>query len=189
MCIAALRLTKRDHVLHVGAGTGYYTAIVAELAGTIDAYEIEAGLAARAALNLANWPNVTVHAQSATGRMLPAAGAVYVNAGATHPDPFWLDSLRDGGRLLFPLTGDRMWGSMLLVERRGRRFAARFVTKCGFIHCAGLRDPVTAARLTKVFEAGGEDRVRSLTRDPPAGPTVWFAGDGWYLSTEPPCDE
>ena len=28
--------------------------------------------------------------------------------------------------------------------------------------------------------------MRSLTRKPPSGPTIWFAGDGWDLSTEPP---
>jgi protein-L-isoaspartate(D-aspartate) O-methyltransferase len=186
MCIAALRLTEPDHVLHIGAGTGYYTAILAELADRVDAYEIEPVLAAKAVENLAPWPKVTVHAESAVGRTLSAADAIYVSAGASHPDPFWLDALRDGGRLLFPLTGDEGWGGMLLVERRGHSFAARFLSNCGFINCAGLRDPVSAARLTEVFRRGGKDQVRSLTRQPPPGPTVWFAGDSWYLSTEPP---
>ena len=185
-CIAALHLTRRDHVLHAGAGTGYYAAILAELAGSVDAYEIEARLAAQAAENLAPWPNAIVHAESATGRALPETDAIYVSAGASHPDPFWLDALRDGGRLMFPLTGDEGWGGMLLVRRQGSDFAARFVSNCGFINCVGLRDPVTAARLTEVFRAGDKDRVRSLTRQPPPDPTVWFAGDGWYLSTDPP---
>jgi protein-L-isoaspartate(D-aspartate) O-methyltransferase len=193
LCISALHLTATDHVLHVGAGTGYYTAILAELAGSVDAYEIEASLAARAVTNLAPWPSVTVHAESATGRPLPAANAIYVSAGATHPDPFWLDALRDGGRLLFPLTGEESWGGMLLVTRpgptTGQEFAARFVSQCGFIDCAGLRDPVTGARLAGVFRAGGKEQVRSLTRQPPQGATVWFAGDGWYLSTDPPASE
>ena len=186
LCIAALGLSATDHVLHAGAGTGYYTAILAELAGSVDAYEIEPTLAARAADNLTPWPNVVVRAESATGRTLPAADAIYVSAGASHPDPFWLDALREGGRLLFPLTGADGVGGMLLVERRGAGFAARFVSNCGFINCMGLRDPVTAARLTEVFKAGGKEEVRSLTRRPPPGSTVWFAGDGWYLSTEPP---
>ena len=189
LCISALRLTRTDHVLHIGAGTGYYTAILAELAGSVDAYEIEASLAAQAASNLAPWPSVTVQTESATGRTLPGANAIYVSAGATHPDPFWLDALRDGGRLLFPLTGEDSWGGMLLVTRRGQEFAARFLSKCGFIDCAGLRDPVTAARLAEVFRAGGKQQVRSLTRQPPKGATVWFAGDGWYLSTDPPAVE
>jgi protein-L-isoaspartate(D-aspartate) O-methyltransferase len=184
--IAALTLTRADHVLHVGAGAGYYTAILAELAGSVDAYEIEPTLAARAAACLAPWKNVTVHAESATGRPLPEADAIYVSAGASHPDPFWLDALREGGRLLFPLTGDEGWGGMLLVRRRGAGFAARFIAQCGFIDCEGLRDPVTAAHLTKVFRGGGQGQVRSLTRQPPAGATVWFAGDGWYLSTAEP---
>ncbi len=42
LCIAALHLTHTDHVLHIGAGTGYYTAILAEQAGSVDAFEIEA---------------------------------------------------------------------------------------------------------------------------------------------------
>jgi protein-L-isoaspartate(D-aspartate) O-methyltransferase len=187
-CIAALRLTRRDRVLHIGAGTGYYTAILAELAGSVDAYEIEARLAAQAADNLTPWANVTVHAESAAGRPLPPADAIYVSAGASHPDPFWLDALCDDGRLLFPLTGDEGWGGMLLVERQTHGFAARFVSNCGFINCAGLRDPVTAARLTEVFRSGGKEQVRSLTRQPPPGPAIWFAGDGWYLSTESPPD-
>jgi len=185
-CIAALDLTKQDHVLHVGAGTGYYTAILAELAGSVDAYEIEQELAAAAIRNLAPWPNVSVHAESATGRALLGADAIYVSAGASHPDRFWLDALRDGGRLLFPLTGDERWGGMLLVRRQGHAFAAKFISTCGFIHCVGARDPATAARLTAAFRSGNEDRVRSLTRERPAGLTLWFAGDGWYLSTEPP---
>jgi protein-L-isoaspartate(D-aspartate) O-methyltransferase len=184
--VAALRLNSTDHVLHIGTGTGYYTAILAELAGTVDGYEIEPALAARAAENLRAWPNATMHAESAAGRRLPDADAIYVSAGASHPDRCWLDALVDGGRLLFPLTGDEGWGGMLLVQRLGHHFAARFVAKCGFIHCAGLRDQATAARLSVAFQAGGTDTVRSLTREPPPGLTVWFAGDGWYLSTEPP---
>jgi len=92
---SASRLTRRDHVLHIGAGTGYYTAILAELAASVDAYEIEPALAALAAGNLAPWTNVTVHAESAAGRSLPDADAIYVSAGASHPDPFWLGALRD----------------------------------------------------------------------------------------------
>jgi protein-L-isoaspartate(D-aspartate) O-methyltransferase len=189
LCIAALHLTRTEHVLHIGAGTGYYTAILAELAGSVDAYEIEPSLAARAVNNLAPWPIVTVHAESAAGRRLPEADAIYVSAGATHPDPCWLDALRDGGRLLFPLTGEDSWGGMLLVTRMGQEFAARFLSKCGFIDCAGLRDPVAARRLAEVFRAGGKQQVRSLTRQPPPGATTWFAGDGWYLSTDPPATD
>ncbi len=185
MCLSALRLTAGDHVVHVGAGAGYYTAILAELAGSVDGYEIEPDLAARAAVNLAPWPDVTLRRKSAVGRKLPAANAIYVSAGAALPDQHWLDALRGGGRLLFPLTGHQRWGGMLLVTRRPNGFSARILCNCRFIDCEGLRDPVTARRLTAVFKAGGADQIRSLTLTPPPGPDVWFAGDGWYLSTAP----
>jgi protein-L-isoaspartate(D-aspartate) O-methyltransferase len=73
-------LTQRIHrwatVIHVGAGTGYYTAILAHLVGPegrVHAYEIEADIAARAAENLAGYPNVRVYAQSALGTELARA--------------------------------------------------------------------------------------------------------------------
>ena len=70
-CIAALRLSSLDHVVHIGAGTGYYTAILAELSGAVEgAYEREPALAAMAVENLRPWPAVTVHAETATGRGL-----------------------------------------------------------------------------------------------------------------------
>ena len=74
LCIAALHLTRSDHVLHVGAGTGYYTAILAELAGPVDAYEIEPALGARAVENLSPWPNVTVYAEERDGPAVAGGG-------------------------------------------------------------------------------------------------------------------
>jgi protein-L-isoaspartate(D-aspartate) O-methyltransferase len=52
-----------EHVVHIGAGVGYYTAILAELAGrlgAVTAIEFDPGLAARAAANLAQLTNVRV---------------------------------------------------------------------------------------------------------------------------------
>ena len=46
--IEQLELQAGDHVVHVGCGTGYYTAVMAEVVGSIGnvtAYEIDAGLA------------------------------------------------------------------------------------------------------------------------------------------------
>ncbi|HET9208677.1 MAG TPA: hypothetical protein VFO28_20715, partial [Burkholderiaceae bacterium] len=55
-CLAACNPQAGETVLHVGAGTGYYSAILAHLVGPggrVIAYESEAHLAARAAANLA----------------------------------------------------------------------------------------------------------------------------------------
>ena len=74
-CITALAIKKGEHIVHVGAGSGYYTAILANLVGetgTIDAYEIHPELAARAQQNLAEFPHVTVHARSGAEPPLPS---------------------------------------------------------------------------------------------------------------------
>jgi protein-L-isoaspartate(D-aspartate) O-methyltransferase len=56
-CLDALTVRKGGAVLHVGAGSGYYTAILAHLVGPrgrVHAYEIVLALAARAERNLAH---------------------------------------------------------------------------------------------------------------------------------------
>lgn len=135
--LAALNVSPGEKIVHIGAGTGYYTAVLAELTGTsgaVIAYEIEEDLAQRAATNLSSWTNVSVVHHSGSEGALPACDVVYVSAGATHPLDTWLDALRQNGRLLIPLTptegpgGAPAGGGMLLVTRVGEtRFSARFV--------------------------------------------------------------
>src|SRR5436190_23675510 len=130
-----LELSRGDHVVHIGAGTGYYSAILAEIvgpAGRVTAVEVDPILAARAEENLAAaWPQATVVA--ADGFLFqpdrPADGIV-VNAGVTHFSSVWLDALAaENGRLLVPLTSADGWGGFLMITRRGVDpdcYAARF---------------------------------------------------------------
>jgi protein-L-isoaspartate(D-aspartate) O-methyltransferase len=91
--LAALNVKRGEKVLHVGAGTGYYTALLARLtgaAGAVVAYEIEHDLAQNAIRNLSDFPNVTVQERSGSEAPLPVCDAIYVNAGATAPLNVWL---------------------------------------------------------------------------------------------------
>jgi protein-L-isoaspartate(D-aspartate) O-methyltransferase len=187
-CLAALDPQAGDRVVHVGAGTGYYTAILAMLVGAgghVDAYEIEADLAARAAANLSSLPQVSVHAQSALQPNLPAADIIYVNAGLTHPPALWLDALCPNGRLLFPLTTEAGFGVMLLVTRKdGSAWDARIVCAAAFIPCAGARNAAAAQALGRALSGGGHASVRSLRRDSAPDDTAWLVGEGWWPSKE-----
>ena len=62
--IDQLGLKAGDRVIHVGAGLGYYSAIIAEIVGPggrVTAIEIDPGLAERARANLARaWPQANV---------------------------------------------------------------------------------------------------------------------------------
>ena len=65
--IDALGLKRGETVVQIGAGAGYYTAILAHLvgpAGKVVAYEIDPGIAERARINLARFPQVEVRARS-----------------------------------------------------------------------------------------------------------------------------
>jgi len=189
-CLATLEIREGETVVHVGAGTGYYTAIIATLtgpSGRVIAYEIDPDLAARAKEGLTGYTNVELRHQSGTDRPLPECDVVYVSAGATSPVEVWTDALRPGGRLLFPLTPSEGAGYMLLITRtRTGELAARFTTGAIFTPCIGARDDETGQRLSGTFAKEDVAAVQSLQYNTAPDETCWFAGVDWWLSTEPP---
>jgi protein-L-isoaspartate(D-aspartate) O-methyltransferase len=193
LCLAALKVKEGESIVHIGAGTGYYTAVLARLtgaSGTVTAFEIEKDLAQQAAYNLGDLPQVRVEQRSGAEGPLPECDAIYVNAGATAPPSIWLDALRPNGRLLFPLTpsdgpgGMPGAGGILLVTRaEADRFEARFLCPAMFIPCIGARDEEMAAKLSVAFKRGDFRNVKSLRRTTAPDETCWCAGNGLWLST------
>jgi protein-L-isoaspartate(D-aspartate) O-methyltransferase len=188
-----LELSRGDHVVHIGAGTGYYSAVLAEIvgrAGRVTAIEVDPTLAARATENLATaWPQATVVAADGF-RFRPdhPADAIVINAGVTHLSAVWLDALAaENGRLLVPLTNAERWGGFLMITRQPgdpRRYAARFAGRVGIIPCVSGRDAAAEERLTAALAKGDFTAIRSLRRAPEdPDHTCWLAGDGWWLST------
>jgi protein-L-isoaspartate(D-aspartate) O-methyltransferase len=186
LCIAALNPKKGERVIHIGAGTGYYTTLLAKLVGetgAVDAYEIEPTLAQRATANLAELPHVKVHHRSGTVEPLPECDILYVNAGATHPLAVWLDALRPNGRLIVPLTPSKGYGAMLhVIKREDGAYAARFLTQVQFVSCIGARDEATEQKLNKAFRKSNWTKVKSLHRNDEPDDTCWCSGPGWWLS-------
>ncbi|MDP3895762.1 MAG: protein-L-isoaspartate O-methyltransferase [Mesorhizobium sp.] len=93
-----------DTVLDVGAGTGYSSAVLSKIAGSVVALESDAALAdrARTALAAAGCGNVTVaEGALAAGHAANAPYDVIVLQGAVShvPEPLFAQ-LRDGGRLV-----------------------------------------------------------------------------------------
>jgi protein-L-isoaspartate(D-aspartate) O-methyltransferase len=191
-CLAAAAPKAGESVLHVGAGTGYYTALLARLVGpqgSVVGYEIETDLAERAQANLADLAHVMVRARSALEPGLPPSDVIYVNAGATHPPDVWLDALKPCGRLIFPLSGAHGTGVMLLVTRgQDARYAARIVSAAAFIPCVGASDDAEAKAVTAALMRGGHGAVRSLMRDNEPDSGAWLSGKGWRLSIAQPWD-
>jgi len=188
-----LGLAPGNHVVHVGTGTGYYTAILAEIVGPtgcVTAIEIDPDLAERARQSLAAaWPQASVVcADGFAFRPDQPADVIVVNAGVSHLSTAWLDTLAaENGRLLVPLTNADRWGGALIIERHGGetpRYPIRFAGQIGIIPCIGGRDPGAEGRLEAALTRSGLATVGSLRRAPePPDETCWLAGDGWWLST------
>lgn len=181
-------------IVHLGCGTGYYTAILAEIVGRdapITAIEIEPDLAARGRGALSPWPQVTVVTGDGAHGALPRADLVVASAGATHPLAHWLDALVPGGQLLFPMTSAHGPGAMLLVTRCAEGgHAAEFLCGAAFIAFAGARDETVGRRLAAALSRDGGDPVRSLRRDRHReDPSCWLHGDRWCLSRREPVSD
>lgn len=138
--MAAVDPQPGDTVCHVGAGGGYYTAILAGLVGAtgrVVAYEIEADLAADAKRNLSRYANVQAVAGDAAAIPVPACDILYVNAALACPPLAWLNALKPGGRLVFPWRPTQEVALTLLVKRLPNGFAVRPLMGAWFIPLAG----------------------------------------------------
>lgn len=173
--LETLGLAPGQRVVHIGCGTGYFTAWIAHVvgpSGSVHAIDVDSGLAERARTNLADRPWVSVHAGNGT-RDLPADNdIVLVHAGGTHPLDVWLDALRDGGRLLMPLTmrvpgmpESISKGMMLLVTKGGGDYTARCFSMVAIYSLKDARDEAIGADLGKALMTGALMKVTRLRRD------------------------
>ena len=200
--IDALAPQPGERIVHVGAGTGYYTAILAELVGPsghVLAIEADKGLGELARANLADRGNVSVAIGDGADVPMQPADGVYVSFAVAAPVDKWLDGLTPGGRLVFPLGvpgagragvrySDR--GAMLLVTRQQSGFAARFLCPAIFIFATGgasETNPEIIAGLERAFAGGRLGAVRSLIWRAQADPArCWFHSEAWSLSFDDP---
>jgi protein-L-isoaspartate(D-aspartate) O-methyltransferase len=185
--IDALELKAGERVAHIGCGTGYYSAILAEVVGKkgrVTSVEIDQKLAVRAKRNLSPWRQVSVMAADGSSCGLGTVDALLINAGATHPVAIWLDALAPGGRLILPLTVDDRSGSVLKVTRLANGgYSARFISGVVIFPCEGARSRRANRQLKAAFQSGTQNTVRSLRRDRhKPNRTCWLHGADFCLS-------
>jgi protein-L-isoaspartate(D-aspartate) O-methyltransferase len=116
-----LRLGPASRVLEVGTGSGYQTAILAELAGEVVTIEViePLGRAARARLEALGYRNISFEiGDGAAG--CPARApfeAILVTAAAPTVPPALLEQLKAGGRLVIPLGREPFSQALVLIEK------------------------------------------------------------------------
>lgn len=186
LLLSHLEVGLGESVQHHGCGSGYYTAVLAELAGpsgNVTATELDAARAEQARAALAKqWPQVRVlHTDGAAESFIEPADVILVSAGASHPLQPWRASLKTGGRLIFSMAtyegfGGAMSGAALLITRLGETsFGARFLYTVNSIEFSGGHDPEIGWRFALAFAEDQGTSVKSLRIDAHAeDETCWL---------------
>ena len=108
--LQALHLSPQDKVLEVGTGSGYLTALLAELAPEVVSIERHASLAERARELLAGMGYTNVRIMVADGSRgfaeLAPYDAIIVSAAAPELPRALIEQLADGGRMIIPVGSD-----------------------------------------------------------------------------------
>jgi len=136
----SLELTGRERVLEVGTGSGYQTAVLAEIAAEVVTIERIASLSRGAAAVLDELGYGNVRWEIGDGTLGWPERAPYdrilVTAGAPSVPPALLAQLADGGLLVMPV-GDEEYQRLSIVRRHGDDFATVVTTACRFVPLIG----------------------------------------------------
>jgi protein-L-isoaspartate(D-aspartate) O-methyltransferase len=122
--LQALSLTGSEKVLEIGTGSGYQTALLAQLAGEVYSVERHASLAQSAenVLHRLGYGNVNVLVGDGS-HGLPAQApfdAIVVSAAAPRIPPPLFEQLREGGRMIVPVGPAHAQQLQLVRKQQGR---------------------------------------------------------------------
>lgn len=139
----ALALTSRSRVLEIGTGSGYQTAVLAQLTPHVWSVECRPALGDAAARRLFEL-GYSVRVRIGDGCLgwpehAPYDAIVVTAAGVEVPPPL-VEQLAEGGRLVMPL-GKTSWDqSLWLFEKRGRRLKRTFLAEVRFVPLVSVED-------------------------------------------------
>ncbi len=138
--LQAAEIRPEDRVLEIGSGSGYQTALLAELAREIFAIERYPTLVeqARQALDRLGYQNITLVAGDGTLGFPQATpfNAIIVSAAAPQPPPALIQQLAVGGRLVVPV-GDTSQQILEVVEKQPDGITVRSLEGCRFVPLIG----------------------------------------------------
>lgn len=135
-----LRLHGHERVLEIGAGSGYGTAILAELALEVYAVERLPELLSPLQQRLSELGYLNAHLTPGNGSLgwpehAPYDAIVVSAAAPTIPPPL-IEQLADGGRIVLPI-GPPEAQTLTAVERREGHLHTKAVAQCVFVPLVG----------------------------------------------------
>lgn len=138
LMIQSLEINKKDTVLEIGTGSGYQTAILAELCDKVFTVEYipELNERARKVLNK-NFSYTNIFMKVGDGkegwREYSPFDKIIVSACADYiPEPL-LKQLKVGGKMIIP-KGTELYQKLLLIEKKGENsYNTKEITGCNFV--------------------------------------------------------
>ncbi len=138
--IELLELTGQERVLEIGTGSGYQTALLAQLSAQVFSVERVAALIERARVLLAELDvrNVSMLLGDGTlgWRDYAPYDGIIVGAGAPHVPAAYSEQLAEGGRLVLPVGG-REEQVLCVFTKRGDQLERRDITPVRFVPLIG----------------------------------------------------
>ena len=139
--LSILRPEKREHVLEIGTGSGYLTALLSLMAGRVYSVERIRALShrARSALDRLEIRNVGLLVGDGTigWRKLAPFPVILVSAGSPSVPPALVDQLADPGRLLIPVGTLDSQELVLVRKKEGRTVEETLTGRCAFVPLIG----------------------------------------------------
>jgi protein-L-isoaspartate(D-aspartate) O-methyltransferase len=136
LMLEALALEPTDKVLEIGTGSGYQTALLAELAASVYSIERHAGLAQNAERVLAKlgYTNIVVLVGDGSEGLPQHApfDAIIVSAAAPELPSTLVAQLRDGGRMVVPV-GPAHAQELQLVQKQQGQLLVSYLEGCRFV--------------------------------------------------------
>jgi protein-L-isoaspartate(D-aspartate) O-methyltransferase len=136
----ALELTGDERVLEIGTGSGYQTAVLAELAREVITIERHAELSqhARQVLEELGYRNIVAIAADGTLGWPERApyDRIIVTAAARECPPALREQVVDGGVIVIPL-GDSENQNLVQMRKRGEQWVTSSLSLCRFVPLIG----------------------------------------------------
>jgi protein-L-isoaspartate(D-aspartate) O-methyltransferase len=137
----SLELKGDENTLEIGTGSGYQTAILAELSSRVYTIERIKSLLgnARKLLSQLGYDNILFKAFDGTlgWKEYAPFDAIMVTAGAPHLTKPLIDQLADKGRMIIPV-GDRYSQELIKVVRKGKELEQKSLGGCRFVNLIGV---------------------------------------------------
>lgn len=168
----ALDLQPGLRVLEIGTGTGWNAAIMAAAGALVTTVEIDELIAGRAKSALARTgfsDVVVIHGDGELGVVSRSPFDRVIATAAAHTVPYqWVEQAAEGGRIVFPYTGEHHPRGLAVLTVSGKIASGQIIDEAAFMPLRGQRiDPAA-------FRAIGEPKPNVTIEVRPGGQYVSF---------------